>query len=226
FAVTILRTVWSQHYAKGGDGHMAWVKTGSYDGATRIETPHDPDARWSKKRTSGWTGHKLQVTETDDADLPHLITDIAVTSAEVGDTTALADIRQRQKERNVLPGERYADCGYVGGETLVKGRKEFGEELMGPLQRGMSPQQRRPDGLTHADFRIDWEHKLVTCPGDHCMPIFSAGKLGDYQATFPAKICQACPLHDRCCAGEKEGRSLRFGAYYPETVEARKRQQT
>jgi hypothetical protein len=114
---------------------------------------------------------------------------------------------------------------HVGGNTIAASRK-LGEDLLGPLKRGSSPQQRRADGLTHADFRIDLEHKQVTCPQGHTTVIFSAGKLHDYQATFAAKTCRDCPLRPRCCAGTKEGRSLRFGAYYQETVAARERQQT
>ena len=36
-----------------------------------IATPHDPDARFSRKRGTQWLGHKTQVTETVDGDIPH-----------------------------------------------------------------------------------------------------------------------------------------------------------
>jgi transposase len=125
----------------------------------------------------------------------------------------------------VLPKERYVDSGYVGGNTIAASRL-LGEDLVGPLRRGSSPQQRQKDGLTHADFHVDWDAKQVMCPQGHTTLIFPAGKLNDYQATFAAKLCRDCPLRPRCCAGTKEGRSLRFGAYYPETVAARERQET
>ena len=227
FAVTVLRTVWSQHYAKGDDGHMAWVTTRTAPGADRIETPHDPEARWCTKRDQGWTGHKLQVTETDAADRPHLITDIAVTSAEVSDFVALDDIRARQKVRDVLPGERYADSGYVSGETIASGAADFGEDLIGRIRHAPpTPQSQMPDGLTHADFQIDWEGKQVTCPAGHTAVITTNGKRPEVQATFRAKQCRTCPLHDRCCTGKKGTRTLRFGIHYPETMAARARQRT
>lgn len=100
------------------------------------------------------------------------------------------------------------------------------ENLIGPLKRGTSPQQRQPDGLTHADFTIDFEGKQVTCPQSHTTVIFTAGKRNDFQATFSIKVCRDCPLRPRCCAGTKEGRSLKFGAHYKETLAARERQQT
>jgi len=38
-----------------------------YDGRTQIQTPHDSEARYSKKkRHSEWVGDKVQVTETED----------------------------------------------------------------------------------------------------------------------------------------------------------------
>jgi len=206
YIVSVLRTIWHQQF-ETVEGHVQFRPKGGIGGGERIETPYDPEARWSDKRGQGWVGYKLQVSETEDEDLPHLITDIAVTAAIQPDSVALADIQERQVQRNVLPKERYVDSGYVGGNTIAASRL-LGEELIGPLRRGSSPQQRRADGLTHADFQIDFEHKQVTCPQGHTTVIFSAGKLHDYQATFAAKTCRNCSLRSRCCAGMKEGRSL------------------
>lgn len=223
YAVTVLRTVWSQHYAKGDDGHMAWVKTGSYDGATRIETPHDPEARWSAKRDEGWTGYKLQLSETDDPDRPHLITDIAVTSAEVPDCTALGDIRERQKGREVLPRERFVDRGYVRGTTLAKA-ETFEEELMGYVPERGSPQKKIEGGITTDQFKIDIENRFVTCPQGITASINGGGKWG-LIAEFRASACHACPLRPRCCTG-KNGRTLSFSNDHVHLEAARKRQET
>src|SRR6266540_2373598 len=144
-----------------------------------------------------------------------------VMSSSVQTTALVAE----NGSRHPMTTKRYVDSGYVGGNTIAASRL-LGEDLLGPLRRGSSPQQRLPDGLTHADFQVDWDAKPVTCPQGHTTVIFPAGKLHDYQATFAAKICRDCPLRPRCCAGTKEGRSLRFGAYYPETVAARERQET
>jgi len=222
--VSVLRTIWHQQF-ETIDSHVQFRSNHGIGGGERIETPYDDEARWSEKRGKGWVGYKLQVSETEDADKPHLICDIAVTEATKPDSVALADIQARQQQRQLVPRERYVDSGYVGGNTIAASRL-LGEDLLGPLRRGSSPQQRLPDGLTHADFQVDWDAKQVTCPQGHTTVIFPAGKLHDYQATFAAKICRDCPLRPRCCAGTKEGRSLRFGAYYPETVAARERQET
>ncbi|NJM08659.1 transposase [Candidatus Gracilibacteria bacterium] len=130
-AVEWLRTVWAQPFEMV-DGHLQFlVRSGGYEGEPRIQTPYDPEARYSQKRTTGWIGYKLQVTETDDAEHPHLITDIAVTPSVVDDRTALAAIAARQEARDVLPATRYVDQGYVGGPTLLAADGR-GEDLVGP----------------------------------------------------------------------------------------------
>ena len=121
-AVETLRDVWAVHYQRGDDNHMHWTTDGERGGAHAIETPYDDEARWSEKRGNGWVGYKLQATETDDADQPHLITDIAVTPATQYDSTALPDIRARQQAHGVLPRERYGDSSYLSGTMIARGR--------------------------------------------------------------------------------------------------------
>jgi len=82
-----MRTVWAQQY-EVREREVVFRDPGPYDGTTRIQSPHDPEARYSEKRGQGWVGDKLQVTETDDDDLPHLITDIALTSSVESDQAA------------------------------------------------------------------------------------------------------------------------------------------
>jgi transposase len=222
-SVGVLRTIWHQQF-ECVDGSMQFRPKGGIGGGERIETPYDPEARWSEKRGDGWVGYKLQVTETEDDDKPHLITDIAVTPATQYDGTALPNIRARQQARGVLPSERYADCGYISGTLIADGRP-MGEELIGPMRTASTPQSRLPDGFTHADFQIDFEAGQVTCPGGHTTLIISSG-IGGKQAVFARKTCAACPLLSRCCTGKKEGRALHFQPHYAETQEARRRQET
>ncbi|MGA9223443.1 MAG: transposase, partial [Pseudomonas graminis] len=223
-AVETLRDVWKVHYTLNPDGHMRWTTGGERGEAQAIETPHEPDARWSTKRSNDWVGYKLQLTETDDDDHPHLITDIAITPAPASDMSAIAEIRERQAQQQTLPSERFVDSGYVSGENIKDGRT-IGEELLGPIRTTVTPQSKLPDGFTHADFQIDFVQRQVMCPAGHTTPIISSGKNGE-QAVFPRKTCAECPLRPRCCTGKKEGRGLGFGPCYHETQEARQRQQT
>lgn len=223
--VETMRLIWKQHFLIAEDATVAWTPTGDHGGADAIESPYDPEARWSKKGSFNWIGDKLQVTETDDEGLPHLITDIDLTPATDADFTALDDIRERQEARGVLPSERYADSGYISGPTIKDGRANYGEDLIGPIRDVTTPQSKRPDGLIQADFQIDLLSGQVICPGG--IEVFmTKGGDGTREASFPARLCQTCPLGERCYTGTKGGRTLRFGPAYEETQAARQRQKT
>jgi transposase len=228
-AVTLLRTVWSRHF-EVVDGTLQFGKPGSYTGADRIQTPYDPEARWSAKRSTGWIGYKLQVSETDDADHPHLITDIAVTPRLEDDRTALTAIATRQQARDVLPAERYVDSGYVSGPTLTAADQRR-EQLLSPAREASSPQSRMGDGLTHTDFQIDSERRTAICPGGHAGTAKAfVGKQdsGDrgITFTFQKQHCRVCPLKARCVTGKQEQRFLVVRATYQRLQQARACQQT
>ena len=222
-AVMTLRSVWAQQY-EHRDQQVVLRDLRGYDGTTPIQTPHDPEARWSKKGTQTWVGDKLQVTETDDADLPHLITDIALTSSVAGDTTALAGIATRQAARDVLPSERWVDQGSVSGATL-EAAAQRGEDLIGPASTGdPSPQARLVDGLTQDHFQLDLEARVATCPAGQTAP-GRAAKDGTIRFAFAAEQCAACPLRPRCCTGTG-GRRLTSSPGHAALVAARARQET
>jgi hypothetical protein len=61
----------------------------------------------------GWVGCKLQATETDDDDMPHLLTDIAVTGSVETDYEALEAIQERLEKRDALPAEQLGDKGGI-----------------------------------------------------------------------------------------------------------------
>jgi transposase len=218
-----LRTVWEQQY-QVRDREVIFREPGPYDGQTRIQSPHDPEARYSKKHDQEWIGDKLQVTETDDEGLPHLITDIAITSSVESDQQALGEIQSRQAERDVLPGERMADQGYVSGATLVASA-DLGEDLVGPAPGDHSPQARLPDGITLDQFKVDLEQGSATCPGGHATTNRSHSTEGGSQFKFDRDLCAACPLRARCCMGQG-GRTITLGPHHAALQAARARQQT
>jgi len=221
--VEVLRIVWAQQY-EVREGQVLFQDLRGYDGRLQIQSPHDPEARWSKKGSAHWVGYKLQVTETDDDELPHLITDIAITSSVEGDTTALGEIAQRQAARAVLPSERYVDQAYVSGATLAAAAQR-GEDLIGPAPNcDPSPQARLADGLTQDHFQLDLVARVATCPAgatatgrDH-----TDGTIG---FVFDPERCGGCALRPRCCTG-KGGRRLTTSPGHAALVAARERQTT
>jgi len=221
-AVQVLRTVWQQHF-QTVDGQTRYKPPGHYDGHTQIQTPHDPDARYSRKREFTWIGGKVQVTETDDADYPHLITDIQATSSADTDYRALPAIQDRLQHRACLPAQQYVDSAYVSGPNLAaSGQKAI--DLVGPVPTVISHQAKLPEGITTEQFLIDVVSQQATCPAgisvgaDH-------GRPGKLRFHFPPAICRACALHDRCCMGQG-GRTVTVSPSYPLLQAARRRQTT
>src|SRR5215211_2783609 len=129
--VQVLKTVWAQQFREEG-GKMVYTDLKKYDGHTQIQTPHDPEARYSRKRHFKWVGDKVQVTETEDEGYPHIITDIVGTSSNRTDWEELPAILERLETRACCPAEHYVDAGYVSGPNLEYSQKKH-IDLIGPF---------------------------------------------------------------------------------------------
>ena len=221
--VQTLSTVWSQQY-EVVEEKMVFQGPGPYDGTTQIQTPHDPEARYSKKGEQSWVGDKLQVTETDDEGYPHLITDIAMTSSVDTDALALEGIQVRLEARGLLPEEQLGDTAYISGPNLARSQKR-GIDLIGPVPKGQSPQARMPDGITQDQFRVDWEAHVALCPADQVSNKGIRHSSGGTQFRFRKAACQTCPLRCRCCSGAG-GRAITISPYHDLLQTARARQET
>jgi transposase len=69
-AVETLRQVWIQLYYQQ-DGQTRWREKDNRPPAARqISSPYDPAARYASKRETDWTGYKVFLTETCEADAP------------------------------------------------------------------------------------------------------------------------------------------------------------
>jgi hypothetical protein len=80
------------------------------------------------------------------------------------------------------------------------------------------------DGFTQAQFQVDAQQKKVTCPQGHQAVSPVQIKQG-LRFQFPTRVCAACPMHSRCCAGKK-GRTICVSDHYDLMQEARSRQKT
>jgi len=112
--VVTLRTVLQQQFPDGPGRPPAKRPAGG----DIIETPHESEVRRASKRGHAWTGYKMQVTETHDADLPHLIVDLEVTEATANDSPELSKIQDRLEERGIVPTEQQVDQSYVSAGNL------------------------------------------------------------------------------------------------------------
>jgi transposase len=72
-AVQTLRQVWEQQYHQV-DGALVWRTVADMPApADLVQSPYDPEARYSTKRSVEWVGYKVHLTETCDPAVPHLI---------------------------------------------------------------------------------------------------------------------------------------------------------
>jgi transposase len=220
--VRVLATTWQQKFKRVA-GELVAQEPGPYDGKTYIATPHDPEARYSEKRGTNWVGYKLQVTETDDEDAPHLLTDMAITSSVETDYQALSPIQDRLEDRDVLPREHLGDAGYVTEDNLVASAKR-GIDLIGPAKQDTQVQARLAEGITLEQFRVDFDTLTAVCPGGQ-QAIVGTSKGKRLVFRFSKAGCAACLLRPRCCTGEG-GRHISLGWNYRLLQAARARQKT
>jgi transposase len=103
--VEVLRQVWEQYY-EISDGRIRVLDPKEMpEGALRIESPYEVEARYSTKRSMSWVGYKVHLTESCDEGLPHLITDVHTTAATATDVKQLAPIQHRLAASGLLPAE-------------------------------------------------------------------------------------------------------------------------
>jgi transposase len=76
-----------------------------------INSPHDPVARFSHRRSTIWVGYKVHLTETCDEDAPRLITNVELTPAPPVDYEMTATIHQHLAEKDRAPSMHLVDAG-------------------------------------------------------------------------------------------------------------------
>ena len=131
--VQVLRTMWAHHDDQTGSGCLRWKETAELPAAAgRIESPYDPDARYSTKRDTEWVGSKAHLSESCDEDLPSLATDVHTTAATDPGVTATTPIQEKLTERGLAPGEHLPDAGYPSAENLTRAL-ELGITMISPL---------------------------------------------------------------------------------------------
>lgn len=197
-----------------GDGAVPVVLKDPKDvSPTSLQSPHDPDATYSKRKGKG---HEVQVTETCHQDnITEVITHVAVSQACGQDTQATIPVLEALAQRGQQPEELVADTAYGSADNALEAER-MGTELVSPVA-GSAPlpepeasEAWRP--IAAADFVVDAAlADPAVCPGGH----FAVGqcaheeKANRVEVHFEAQTCEACPLYARCPAQ----RTVDGGAY-------------
>jgi transposase len=211
--VEFLRRAWVVQFYQDDD-QTRWRGSGKVPPGERIFTsPYDPDARLSKKRDASWVGYKVHLTETCDDDLPHLITHVETTLATQSDSEMVDPVHAALAAKDCLPGQHLVDRGYSAGDGFTSSQQTYGVDLVAPARPNISWQAATDGAYTLDHFQIDFAAKVVTCPQGQTSQYWyerlgSRGKPA-VQAMFAAKVCQACPVRQRCTTST-QGRQLIF----------------
>jgi transposase len=220
--VEMLRGVWEQQFERQD---KVTVRQPPFKGKEIMQSPHDPEARWAKKRGKDWVGYKLQVTETaEEGEAVQFITDIDVVAANADDSEAVDAIQTRLIERDLKPDEHYVDKGYVSGANLAHSA-ERNIELVGPA---LADTSRKPEGYKQSDFEIDFEQQRVICPEGKCSAKWYTRPQPDGHVGATAQFrdqCVGCPARAQCAPGQS-GRTLDISPYHAQLDQRRAEQQT
>ncbi len=229
-AVQTLSRVWAQHYhprqtrrpsgqqseTEDGDGSHEIPHEGSLGGHWRAKadvppaaqmqnSPYDPDARYGKKREISWVGYKAHLTETCEAETPHLIVHVATTPACASDEASLTSIHQHLARRELLPSRQLVDAGYVDADVLATNHARFGVDVLGPTRGDYRWQAREQTGFEGHRFTIDWEGQRAICPQGRTSHSWTrtydrrhAQPREMITVHFSASDCRPCPSRARC----------------------------
>jgi transposase len=230
--VEILRQIWQQYYERI-DGEIRILDPKEMpEGARRLESPYEVEARYSTKRSMGWVGYKVHLTESCDEGFPHLITDVHTTAATATDVKQLAPIQDRLAASGMLPAEQLADSSYVCGSNLVSSHARHKIDLIGPAFKDNTWQAKAEEGFDVANFRIDWDNETVTCPREHRSIRWSETRTARGRSMihidFSVDDCSACPSRSSCTRAKDLPRTLTLQPKEEhEAIQfARKRQET
>lgn len=212
--VSLLRQVWQQHY-EVKDGQACWRDGPAVQNSDRVLSPYDPDARSSRKRDTTWQGYKVHLTETCDQDpeRPHLIINVETTPATIQDNEVLDAITESVAGLDLVPSQHLMDQAYPSGHQLVQ-QAEKGTEIVAPVRADGGWQHREEGGYAAADFELDWQNRVATCPQGQTTTNWSSRTDEHGQPMvlirFPRALCQDCPVRDLCTQATATGRALKL----------------
>ena len=230
-AIQTLRQVWLQHYH--ADAHNTPWRSDSElpPSALLITSPSDVEARYSRKKSTAWTGYKVHFTETCEADTPHLSVEVTPTSATMADGDIIGDLHAHLDEQQLLPDQHLMDMGYLDAEVLAESQRRYHVDIVGPVMPDTSWASKEAGRLEHSDFLIDWQAHRVVCPAGQTSRDW--GHIPDQhgkpslRVRFPLSQCRSCPLHAQCTPVAAKVLILRPDEASSNALrEARKRQET
>jgi transposase len=198
----------------------------------QVASPYEPEARYARKSDHAWTGYKVHVTETCDADLPHLLTQVTTTIAAAAEVECLATVQAGLADRHLLPAEQLVDAGYIRARNLVDSQAQYAIDLIGPMYQDRQWQALAQEGFDVAHFQVDWERRTVTCPQGRESIRWLEKAYPPRQTLiyvdFASSDCIPCPARPQCTRTKSQPRGLTLHPQpeHEAIQQARRRQQS
>jgi transposase len=211
-AIEILRRSWLQRYLVW-EGEVRLREPKDQPPASdQIVSPYETEARYATKRAISWVGYKSHLTETCDDDLPHLLTQVETTIAPAADVEQLGAIHEHLAATDLLPAEHLVDTGYVRTSNLVASQQEHQIDLIGPIYDDRAWQAKADEGFALAQFQIDWDAQVVTCPQGYQSARWESLQDARHpdlvHVGFSRADCSVCPVRSRCTRSQTYSRTL------------------
>lgn len=230
-SVQMLRRIWQQYYEC--QGNRAKWRAGPQpqaEGEPVIRSPYDAEAEVGAKRGKHHFGYKVHFTETcalpEEEGRPHLIVQVTTTPGSVQDVEVTEAIQAELAAADLLPEQLLADTGYASGDLLVSSERR-GVALHAPVLADTSWQGLAGKGFALANFQIDWDQHVATCPQGQQSERWQKTGQGEILIRFAPAVCAACPVRAACTRAKTVGRQIQVQAQpIYEALQARREAQS
>jgi len=190
-----LMKVIAQDLEADDDGNLVVARRVAKD---RLVSLTDPQSRhFRKTKSKRFTGFKLHLLGDV---VSGLITSVSVTSGNVHDS-AVAHRLLRRAQRVCDDVDRvFGDTAYGGATLRHDVKRQFHVEVVAPPPPANG---KSGDGFTRADFSIDFECNVATCPAG----VASSSSTTRFHSTYGGQVpvvkwtqqeCDVCPLREKC----------------------------
>jgi hypothetical protein len=153
----------------------------------------DPQMRHGRKsrsvRVDGYKRHVLHDLDSG------LVRAVGITPANVPEASVTEAIQADLLAQQAQLAELHIDRAYLTSSLVRERSADLSIYCKAwPVRNGTR--------FLKTVFALDWEHQRIRCPNQYEMPFEPGGTVH-----FPAEVCAACPLRDRCTSSP-HGRSV------------------
>jgi hypothetical protein len=159
-------------------------------------------------RVDGYKRHVLRDLDSE------LVRVVGLTPANLPEAEVAGQVQADLEAQGVRLGELHIDRAYLASKLVRDRDPELEIYCKAFPVRAVAGRFAKPS------FTLDFDQHTLTCPNRVVMPFTPGGKV-----QFPAKVCAACPLRQRCTTSPR-GRSVQIHPDERLLVELRARQQT